>query len=137
MKMEHEKARELFTDYLDGELAGEEKAALEEHLAQCEECRSEWETFSRTVEEVSGLLSVAAPEDFAREVEQKIRRRSKGKFFSEERSYSLHFAVVSFILIILFIIAYLLLSSVTEIIVLEQGTDDAGPIGEETGGAER
>jgi len=135
--MEHEKARELFTDYLDGELSGEEKAALEEHLAECEECRAEWESFSRTVGEVSGLLSVAAPDDFAREVEQKIRRRSRGKFFSEERSYSLQFAVVSFILIILFIMAYLLMSSVTEITVLEQEARDAGSTEGETAGTER
>ena len=106
MKMDHEKARELFTDYLDGELAEQDRTALEAHLAGCEECREEWKSFSKTVGEVSGLLRMAAPETFVRDVEQKIRRRSRGRFFSDGRSYSLQFAVVSFILIVLFIMAY-------------------------------
>lgn len=46
---------ELIPAYLDGELAGEEKRWLEEHLALCAQCRDEL----TTLEEVGLLLSEA------------------------------------------------------------------------------
>jgi len=130
--MDHEQAREMFTAYHDGDLPGVERSALEEHLAGCGACAAEWETYRTTVEEISGLHRLMAPEGFTREVEQKIHRRSRGRFFGPQRPHSLQFAVVSFILIVLFVMAYLVMTYATEITVLEQ--DDAGAAAAEPSG---
>lgn len=119
--MDHDRARELFTEYHDGELTADEVEALESHLAGCEACSMEWDTYRRTIEEISGLHMFAAPEGLTEAVEQKIKRRSKGRFFGEQRSFSTQFAIVSFILILLFMLAYLVMTEVTEITVLEDG----------------
>ncbi len=69
-----------------------------------------------------------------RTVEQKIKRRSKGRFFGEPRSFSTQFAIVSFILILMFMLAYLVMTEVTEITVLEEDepvTDGKTPTAQE------
>ena len=83
MTMDHDRARDLFTQYHEEDLSDAELAELEEHLAECDECREEWETYRKTIDGVSGLFELAAPEDFTRSVEQKIRKRSRGRFCSE------------------------------------------------------
>lgn len=125
--MDHDRAMDLFTPYHDGELAAPEQAELEQHLAECEGCRREWEDYRRTVGELSGLHLLRPSADFARNVEQKIRRRSRGRFFGEQRSLGTQFAVVSFILILLFILAYLVLTTVNEIVIVEDGADGGTP----------
>jgi anti-sigma factor RsiW len=124
--MDHERARDLFTRYHDGDLGQDERLLLEQHLAECDECREEWDSYRRTIKEISGLFKLAPPADFTRDVEQKIRKRSRGRFFSEPRSFSTQFAMVSFILILLFILAYLVMTAATEIFIL----DDGAPAGE-------
>lgn len=130
--MEHDKAKELFTSYHDGDLSADVSAQLEQHLEGCESCAVEWESFKRTVSEISGLLAFAPPADLTRSVETKIRKRSRGKFFGKQKNDSLQFALVSFILILLFILAYLMLTAVTEITILEEAgnTDVSSPSGE-------
>jgi anti-sigma factor RsiW len=118
--MDHDRAREAFTRLHEGELSDEEREQLERHLDECEECSTEWDSYRRTVDEVSGLLQTALPPDFARSVEQKIKKRSRGRFFGEQRPFSMQFAMVSFILILLFILAYLVLTAATEIIILDK-----------------
>jgi len=121
--MDHDRARDLFTQYHEEDLSDAELAELEEHLAECDECREEWETYRKTIDGVSGLFELAAPEDFTRSVEQKIRKRSRGRFFGDQRPKSMQFAVVSFILILLFILAYLVMTAATEIIILDESQD--------------
>ena len=132
--MDHDRARELFTAYHDEELSSSEVEELESHLAACKECSEEWDTYRRTMEEISGLHKFAAPGCMTEAVEQKIKRRSKGRFFGEQRSFSTQFAIVSFILILLFMLAYLLMTEVTEITVLEEDdpiTDGKTPTAQE------
>ncbi len=122
--MEHQEACELFTAYADGELTDVDQAGLEAHLRSCDACREEWEAYRRTMEEVSGLLAVPPPPDTVRLVEKKIARRSRGRFFAETRSTGMSFAMVSFILVLFFILAYLLLTAVNEIQVMEVEPSD-------------
>jgi anti-sigma factor RsiW len=125
--MDHDRAKELFTRLHEGDLADEERAELERHLDECEKCRAEWDIYRITVDEVSGLLQALPPADFSRSVQQKIRKRSRGRFFGEQRPFSIWFAVVSFILIVLFVLAYLVLTASTEIqIVGESEEPDEG-----------
>lgn len=126
--MDHDRARELFTQYQEGDLGEGERAELEQHLETCDECRGEWESYRKTIDGISGLFQLSAPEGFTSAVEQKIRKRSRGRFFGEQRSFSMQFAIVSFILILLFILAYLVMTAATEIIIL----DESQPAVEET-----
>lgn len=140
--MDHDRAKDLFTQYHDGDLSDEDLAELERHLEGCDECREEWETFRKTIDGVSGLFELTAPDGFTRAVEQKIKKRSRGRFFGDQRPFSMQFAVVSFILILLFILAYLVMTAATEIIILDQSqeqveqTDDS-PSAPEKGAAGR
>jgi len=55
--------RDAITAYVDGELLGEEQRDVDEHLASCAECRSEYDIAaetSRTLKE--GLVRYAAPD---------------------------------------------------------------------------
>jgi anti-sigma factor RsiW len=82
--MEHEEAKDLFSDYLDGELDAERAAALQEHLQGCDVCRAELERLRQTVRSLSGLHTLPPPAEFVSRVEQTIRRRSRGRFFAPE-----------------------------------------------------
>jgi anti-sigma factor RsiW len=113
--MERDRARELFSRYRDDDLPAGERAALEAFLGQDPGCRREWEEFQRTLDEVSGLHLLQPPAGFVAAVEQKIRKRSRGRFFGEQRPAATWFAVVSFALILFFLLAYLLLAETVRI----------------------
>jgi anti-sigma factor RsiW len=86
--MDHEEARDLFSDHLDGELGEERAEALKEHLDGCAECREELERLRQTMRVVSGLHRLPPPGEFVDRVEQKIRRRSRGRFYGPESALS-------------------------------------------------
>ena len=117
--MDHQEAKELFTSYHDGELSDTQRAVLENHLSTCDECNAEWQAFQKLMAEVSGLMNLSPPKDVVRSVERKIHRRSRGKFFGRSKSSNVQFALVSFILILLFMLAYLMLTAVNEIVLLD------------------
>lgn len=78
--MDHDKAKDLFSPYLDGEVAPESRRDLEQHLAICIQCRTELESLRRTVGGL-GRLKQAAPETFLPAIKQQIFVRSRGRFF--------------------------------------------------------
>jgi len=79
--MDHQKAAESFSAYLDGELKEPEKAALESHLALCIQCRTELNDLRRTLGQL-GHLRQEAPRDLLSNVQKQIYVRSRGRFFS-------------------------------------------------------
>ncbi|MCC6748071.1 MAG: zf-HC2 domain-containing protein [Deltaproteobacteria bacterium] len=108
--MDHQRANELFSEYLEGELPPEEKQAVEEHLAGCDTCRAELEAFRTTLRGLSGLHTLPPPTDFAHQVEQRIHRRSRGRFFGDDRTLSrIPFEWLSFALIVFVLAMYVLL----------------------------
>jgi len=121
--MDSDRAREMFSRCRDGDLSADERAAFEAVLEGDAECRREWEEFQRTLDEISGLGRLQPPAGFAEAVEQKIRKRSRGRFFGEQRPGATWFAVISFILILFFILAYLLLAESVRI----EGLEEDGP----------
>jgi predicted anti-sigma-YlaC factor YlaD len=50
--------RGLLSSYIDGEAAAELRREMEEHLAGCEECRSDLDTLSETVRMIRALAPV-------------------------------------------------------------------------------
>jgi anti-sigma factor RsiW len=78
--MDHEQASEMFSDFVDGNLAARDKSALEQHLAACIQCRTELESFRRAVGSL-GKLKQGAPPRFLPDIQRQIYQRSRGKFF--------------------------------------------------------
>jgi anti-sigma factor RsiW len=78
--MDHQKASDLFTDYVDGTLADAQKGELQQHLAACIQCRTELEAFRRALGSL-GRLKKPAPPSFLPAIQQQIFTRSRGRFF--------------------------------------------------------
>jgi len=83
--VDHDRATELFSAYWDEDLPPADVSALEEHLRSCVVCRREYQTFERTVGAVGQLHPMMAPPDFAEGVRARIRKRSRGRFFSPRK----------------------------------------------------
>ena len=79
--MDHEQAAELFSDFVDGSIAPRDKAALEQHLSACIQCRTNLESFRRAVGSL-GKLKHGAPPGFLPDIQAQIYKRSRGRFFS-------------------------------------------------------
>src|SRR5688572_18096204 len=77
----HEELEAQLSDYVDGSLGAEQRQALELHLAECADCKAALAELRQTMNALSGLNRVAAPQDFDRAVAETIRRRSRGRFF--------------------------------------------------------
>lgn len=105
--MDHEAARSLFTGYHDGDLREADRAALEEHLALCGECRAEWEAYRRTVGEISGLRVVPLPDDFGERVSRAIEERRRRRLIGVFSYLNIRVIVLLVVLIMLFVMAYL------------------------------
>src|SRR3954471_3379082 len=83
--VDHTRATELFSAYWDQDLTPGDLTALEEHLKSCVVCRREYQTFQKTVGAIGQLHPMMAPPDFADGVRARIRKRSRGRFFSPRR----------------------------------------------------
>jgi len=82
--MDHQKASELFSSYLDNELVGVERAELEQHLAVCIQCRTELEELRRAVGGLGRMKARDhAPPTFLPEIQRQIYLRSRGRFFGK------------------------------------------------------
>jgi anti-sigma factor RsiW len=77
----HARTRDAFSAYLDGELAADERAAVEAHLAACAACRTELERFRATLGQLGGLRA-RAPGSLLPDVQRQIYTRSRGRFFA-------------------------------------------------------
>lgn len=114
--MDHQSARELFSDYLDGELSGEQGSELEAHLRTCADCQRELDALKQTLGSLGQLAPVTPPPEFVRKVQQRIRRRSRGRFFAEESVLSrIPFEWISFVIIILMLVWYFMLLQGTQV----------------------
>jgi anti-sigma factor RsiW len=105
--MDHEAAQERFSDYLEGELAADEQREVAAHLEGCADCRRELEAFRQTLRHLSGLRPMPAPDGFVGKVQQRINKRSRGRFFRVERLlFRVPFEWISFVIIILMLALY-------------------------------
>lgn len=106
--MDREEARAHFSDYLDDELTDELRLAFEQALEADELLRKEFRSFRKTVQSLSGLRMTAPPPEFARKVERRIQRRSRGRFFREQRILMrVPFEWFSFVIILILLVLYM------------------------------
>jgi hypothetical protein len=73
-----------FSDYYEGTLSAERKAALEAHLEKDAECREDYERFREAMSALSGLKKTRAPREMSERVAETIYRRSAGRFFGRK-----------------------------------------------------
>jgi anti-sigma factor RsiW len=85
ISVDHARATELFSAYWDKDLSQPDASALEEHLRSCVVCRREYQSFEKTVGAVGQLHKMIAPPEFADEVRARIRKRSRGRFFTPRK----------------------------------------------------
>ena len=109
--MDHQQASNTFSDYVDGTVPPRVKADLERHLAACIQCRTELESFRRTVG-LLGRMKQPAPPGFLPGIQQQIYRRSRGRFFSQRWKLfgRIPFEWVSLAMIIAMLIYYIALN---------------------------
>src|SRR5574341_1950912 len=67
-----DEVREAFSELSDDMLSGVRMTDVTLHLDECPDCRTEWETFSRTLQVVTGLGRADPPPGFAARVRQRI-----------------------------------------------------------------
>jgi len=122
------RARELFHDYIDGLLSGEEAASLEEHVARCPSCAAELAGLDRVVSGLGGIERINAPEGFAARLFDRIDKAKEGRKTPESsskfgalqgnggpvRSTSLFFRVLPLAAAAVFIAALVVVFTLTE-----------------------
>lgn len=69
-------ARDLLSPYIDGELPAAERAHLEQHLEQCEDCRSELAELQALVDALGSLPEEPLPAGFGEALHGRLTRRS-------------------------------------------------------------
>ncbi|PIE18862.1 MAG: hypothetical protein CSA65_03940 [Proteobacteria bacterium] len=110
--MDRQSAKELYSDYLEGELDATQAAEFEAFLEQDETARAELAAFEKTLSSLYGLRAKvpAPPPDLANKVERRIQRRSRGRFFSKSTQkllWRVPFEWISFIIILLLLALYM------------------------------
>lgn len=104
--MDHEKVRDLFSEYMEDDLGPELRDQVREHLDECEECREEYDAFRQTFETFRSLPVLDPPRDLDSRIKKRIRARSRGKFFSATSApHVVHRVPYEFISLILILIA--------------------------------
>lgn len=80
----HPEIEAELSDLIEKTLPAQRQREIEEHLAGCEPCRKAHDELRDTMTALSGLHRMGAPQHFEREVEETIRRRSRGRFFGRK-----------------------------------------------------
>jgi anti-sigma factor RsiW len=107
--MDHQSASELFSAFVDGELAGTAKSELENHLSICIQCRTDLEEFRRAVRGL-GRLKHTAPATFLPQIQKQIFVRSRGRFFGARWKLfgRIPFEWVSLVMIVAMLVYYII-----------------------------
>lgn len=71
--------KELMSAYIDNEINEVDKAKFEKHIAQCPQCKEEYELLKAVVLECSEVDEVELPEDFREELHSKLMNAKVAK----------------------------------------------------------
>lgn len=108
--MDRERARDLLSEYLEGELQDADREALEQRLAEDPVLRADLEALRRTLAALGALPEESPPPDFLSKVKQKLKRQRKSPLdvnFGIDRK--IPFEAVSMVLIGILLALYLVL----------------------------
>ena len=108
--MDHDEAKGLLSDYLEGEISEENRADLEKHLEGCTDCRQELDALKETLNVLSGFRKVEAPEDFESKVTNRLKRRSRRRDHdSSPLSHKIPFETICLIMLLILAAFYIML----------------------------
>lgn len=108
--MDHDEAKGLLSDYLEGELSEKNKEVLEEHLEGCADCRRELDALKETLNVLSGFRKVEAPEDFESKVTSRLKRRSRRRDYdTSPLSHKIPFETICLIMLLILAAFYIML----------------------------
>ncbi len=79
--MKCETIRNMISSYIDKDLNDIEKTELEKHLAECEQCREEYESMLDIIAVCGNLEEIELPQNFRTELHQRLVEEKKKKNF--------------------------------------------------------
>jgi len=119
------------SDYLDGVLAGAERADVAKNIAEDPAWKRAHAELTETRKHLSGLRKAHAPSSFAEDVAETIHQRSAGRFFGRRRfGDRVPFGALLVVALAgLVVIGYILWSSSTGSLKVEHDRDHPAPQG--------
>ncbi len=115
------------SDYLDGALAKDQRAEVEQKIASDENWKRVHGELRETRNALSGLQKARAPDTFTNELTEKINKRSAGRFFAR-RTFGdrVPFSALLVVAVLgLVVIAYVMWSSQTGSLKVDHGGGSA------------
>ena len=102
--MKCSKIKKRLSAYLDGEMPGQERRIISEHLKQCEECRAELAALSSVVDALETIEGFEVPPYFMTRLRQAVREQEKPMpFLQRMRSLAISAATAVGVIASLFI----------------------------------
>jgi hypothetical protein len=77
--MEHNTIRHMLSEYLDGSVAAQTKAEIEEHLKTCPECKNALDELRKTIEQVKSIEQIDPPVWMTQKIMAKVRAEAEEK----------------------------------------------------------
>ncbi|UCF82840.1 MAG: zf-HC2 domain-containing protein [Desulfobacteraceae bacterium] len=111
--MECAKAKDLFSEYIDGTLDAQTKANINEHLLTCPLCKDELLSMKELVKELRSLESLKASDDFLEKLHERLEPRFSFRkilrilFVPGRIKIPLEFATATAMAILIFSIIYI------------------------------
>ena len=105
----HQDAQDRFDRYYEGDLPAKEQEAMDAHLGACAECREEYQRLVKTLGALAKMRATHAPGGFLDAVQGRIRKRSRGRFFSRRQDITsrLPYEVLSVVMLIALLAIFL------------------------------
>lgn len=94
--------------FADGELAPDARERVADHLEDCDTCAQALSGLTESRTALDQLPPLDAPDAFARRVEGRIRRRSRGRFFGTGLQSSRIIYIAAGIVLVILVALYLL-----------------------------
>lgn len=85
--MKHQELKELLPLYVDGGLDKDEEEWVESHLAECEECRKELESYQEHYDFLTQIDDVEVSADFLASVMRRVREEQRLKTVQRENEW--------------------------------------------------
>jgi len=76
--MEHDDIRHKLSEYIDGSVTGEERAAIESHLKTCLQCSGALEELRKTIEHIRTVEEIDPPAWMTQKIMAKVRAEAEG-----------------------------------------------------------
>jgi hypothetical protein len=88
--MNHNDIRHMLSEYIDGAITAEDRAAIEEHLATCEKCREALKELRQTVAHIRSVEELDPPSWMKQKIMTKVRAEAEKKSWFQRFFFPLH-----------------------------------------------